>query len=116
MENEKLDQILNIVLEIKADVEELKADMKEVKSRLTAVETEVSELKSDVEVLKTDVSELKSDVAILKVDVDKHEMIAKKYGVMSIPTMILFKDGKIIEKRVGITSKNELIKWINENK
>lgn len=53
---------------------------------------------------------------LVKVDVDKHSMIAKKYGVMSIPTMILFKNGEIVEKRVGITSKEEIIKWIEENR
>lgn len=57
-----------------------------------------------------------TDITLVKVDVDNHEMIAKKYGVMSIPTMILFKNGEIIEKRVGMTSKEQLIKWINENK
>ena len=43
-------------------------------------------------------------------------MIAKRYGIMSIPTMILFKNGEIMEKRVGMTSKEELIKWINDKK
>ena len=57
-----------------------------------------------------------TDITLLKVDVDKNEMIAKRYGIMSIPTMILFKNGEIVEKRVGMTSKDELIKWINEKK
>lgn len=57
-----------------------------------------------------------TNITLLKVDVDKNEMIAKRYGIMSIPTMILFKNGEIVEKRVGMTSKDELIKWINEKK
>lgn len=57
-----------------------------------------------------------TEFKLVKVDVDKHSMIAKKYGVMSIPTMILFKNGEIVEKRVGITSKEEIIKWIEENR
>lgn len=56
-----------------------------------------------------------TNVKVIKVDVDKHHALAKKYGVMSIPTIILFKDGNLIEKRVGITSKDMLKKWINEN-
>lgn len=55
------------------------------------------------------------NITLIKVDVDKNEEISKKYGIMSIPTMILFKNGNIIEKRVGITSKEEIIKWIKEN-
>lgn len=57
-----------------------------------------------------------TSITLIKVDVDKHEMIAKKYGVMSIPTMILFKNGEIVEKRVGMTSKEQLLKWIDENR
>lgn len=57
-----------------------------------------------------------TNVKVIKVDVDKHHALAKKYGVMSIPTIMLFKDGNLIEKRVGITSKEQLIKWISENR
>lgn len=57
-----------------------------------------------------------TDITLIKIDVDNHEMIAKKYGIMTIPTMILFKNGEIVEKRVGMTSKEQLIKWINENR
>ena len=57
-----------------------------------------------------------TNITLLKVDVDKNEMIAKRYGIMSIPTMILFKNGEIVEKRVGMTSKDELNKRKNEKK
>jgi thioredoxin 1 len=57
-----------------------------------------------------------TNIKLIKVDVDKNELEAKKYGIMSIPTIILFKDGNIVEKSVGITSKEEIIKWINGNK
>ena len=53
-------------------------------------------------------------IKLLKVNVDKNPEIAKSYGIMSIPTMILFENGKLIEKRVGISSKEEIIKWIKQ--
>ncbi|MBP3461004.1 MAG: thioredoxin [Bacilli bacterium] len=55
-------------------------------------------------------------IKLVKIDVDKNEIVAKQYGIMSIPTIILFKDGIVLEKRVGLTSKEQLIKLIEENK
>lgn len=56
------------------------------------------------------------NVKLVKVNVDKHNMLAKEYGIMSIPTIILFKNGELKEKRIGMTSHDELVKWIEENK
>lgn len=53
------------------------------------------------------------DLKIIKVDVDKHEELARNYAIMSIPTIILFKDGKIINKNIGFTSSDMLKDWIN---
>lgn len=38
---------------------------------------------------------------IIKVDVDKHEELARKYGIMSVPTMIIFKDMEMKNRLVG---------------
>ena len=53
---------------------------------------------------------------ILKVNVDLYSEIASSFGIMSIPTIILFKDGKEIDKKVGLINKSDLEKWIKENK
>ena len=45
--------------------------------------------------------EMKDTIIIGKVDVDEESDIAQKYGVMSIPTMIVFKEGKEVERKVG---------------
>jgi len=60
--------------------------------------------------------ELKDEIKIIKVNVDAHEQIAQRYGVMSIPTMIFFKDGKEIHKIVGFRDKEELLDVIKEMK
>lgn len=55
----------------------------------------------------------KDKVLIAKLDVDANPMNSQKYGVMSIPTTILFKDGKEIGRNIGFSGKNnfeELIK------
>ena len=49
---------------------------------------------------------------ILKVNVDEHPDIATKYGVMSIPTVIVFSKGEEIKKQVGFLSKDDLLNWL----
>ena len=61
-----------------------------------------------------ELSEERNDIKIVKVNVDNSSDIATKYGIMSIPTMILFKDGKEVNKNVGFLSKDEVINFINE--
>jgi len=53
-----------------------------------------------------------SDVVIYKVDVDKYSEIARKYGVMTIPTLILYKNGVLIKKSVGYMPVDEIANWI----
>ncbi len=53
-----------------------------------------------------------SNLSIVKVDVDKYQDIASDYGVMSMPTMILFKDGEQKAQKIGLTSKEDLEAWI----
>ena len=47
-------------------------------------------------------------VAVGKVDVDKNPELAKQFRVMSIPTLILFKDGKVIDQKLGFMQKAAL--------
>ena len=56
-----------------------------------------------------------TDIDVIKVDVDKFSEIAKQYGIMSIPTLILFENGKVIKTHTGfmnISLLQEFIKWI----
>ena len=56
------------------------------------------------------------DVKFIKVDVDENEDVARKYNIMSIPTLMIFKDGKEIDKKMGFLPKDQLIDFINNNK
>lgn len=47
-------------------------------------------------------------VKIIKIDVDKNENLARKHGVMSIPTIEIYKSGNLVSKHVGFLSKGEL--------
>lgn len=55
-------------------------------------------------------------VKVVKVDVDKNEEVARTYGVMSIPTLIMFKNGELVDKKVGYIPIELLSNWINEKR
>lgn len=60
-----------------------------------------------------EISSDRSDIKIVKVDVDECSSLARKFGVMSIPTLLLIENGEIKDKKIGLQSKEELIEWIN---
>ena len=57
--------------------------------------------------------EMAGKVKIAKVNVDENPGVAGKLGIRSIPTLMLFKDGKLASQKVGAAPKGELVKWIN---
>ena len=59
-------------------------------------------------------TEYKDRVVVGKVDVDESEAIARRFGIMSIPTLFLFKDGEVVEKLVGYRLKIELEQLLNK--
>ncbi|MEA4932613.1 MAG: thioredoxin [Lawsonibacter sp.] len=54
-------------------------------------------------------------VVVGKVDVDEEQELAIRYGVMSIPTVIFFKDGKEMERKVGVMPKDVLVQVLDQN-
>lgn len=58
----------------------------------------------------------RSEVSIVKIDVDESEKLAKKYGIMSVPTLILFKNGNEVAKTQGYLPKEMLCEFIEENR
>ena len=63
-----------------------------------------------------DLASDRSGVEIVKVDIDENEALARSYGIMSVPTLMLFKDGQLIDQKVGFLPKELLTKWIEEHK
>ena len=58
--------------------------------------------------------EMQGKVTIAKLNVDENPGVAGTYGIRSIPTLMLFKDGKMASSKVGAAPKSELKKWITE--
>jgi thioredoxin 1 len=56
---------------------------------------------------------LGNKVKIVKLNVDENPATASKYGIMSIPTLMLFKNGQLASRQVGAAPKQKLEQWIN---
>jgi thioredoxin 1 len=56
---------------------------------------------------------LNGKVTIVKLNVDENPATAAKYGIMSIPTLMLFKNGELASRQVGAVPKAKLEQWIN---
>ena len=62
-----------------------------------------------------EVSQAHADtLAVGKVNVDECPELAQQFGVMSIPTLILFKDGQVIDKRIGYQPKDDLEEMLKQ--
>ena len=59
-------------------------------------------------------AEQQEAVVVGKVNVDEQPALASKFGVMTIPTLILFKEGKEVDKSIGLISQDELTKFANQ--
>jgi thioredoxin 1 len=63
--------------------------------------------------LVDEISEEVDNVKICKVNVDEEAKLAEKYKIMTIPTLLLFKDGEVVNKSIGLKSKAEIIDLLN---
>lgn len=61
-------------------------------------------------------SEMKGKVKVVKVDVDKSPAITGEYGIRAMPTLMLFKDGKVAAQHTGaLVQKKKLEDWVNQS-
>ena len=59
--------------------------------------------------------EMADKIVVVKVNVDDADEIAMRYRIMSIPTLVFFKDGKMVDRTVGAMPKSVLVDKINAN-
>lgn len=58
------------------------------------------------------IAEERSDIKIAKVNVDEQMELATQFGIVSIPTLIVFKDGKAVNKTMGVQSKAQILSML----
>jgi len=59
-------------------------------------------------------TEYEGKLKIGKVDVDSHQQIAMQYGIRSIPTLLVFREGKVVEQLVGAVPKKSLVEKLSK--
>jgi thioredoxin 1 len=66
-------------------------------------------------ILKELKTTLGDKVSVLKIDVDKNQQLASKYGVRSVPTLMLFKKGELVWRESGVFSAQQLAGIVNQH-
>ena len=66
-------------------------------------------------ILKQVKDELGDNIKIVKIDIDKNRPLAEKYQVRSVPTMVLYKNGKPLWRQSGVLQKNDIIHVIKSH-
>ena len=64
--------------------------------------------------LKPILEEISNDYKIVSIDVDENMELAREYGIMTIPCLIVFKDGKEVSRSVGLKTKEDIISMMEE--
>lgn len=59
-----------------------------------------------------EIAEERNDIKVCKVNVDDESSLATEYGVMSIPTLVVFKEGKVVKQSIGAKPKNQILAMI----
>lgn len=59
------------------------------------------------------VADRKENVSFYNIDIDDSEEIAKRYRIFSVPTLLAFKEGKVIDSLVGLNSFDEVLEFVN---
>ncbi len=60
-------------------------------------------------------SEMGDRVTVAKLNIDENPMTPGRYGVRGIPTLMVFKDGKVAATKVGAMPKSKIVEWLNES-
>lgn len=70
--------------------------------------------KAQEPIIKKLITTYQNRATIIEINIDEHRTLATKYMVQSIPTLIIFKDGKEIKRFVGLQSESTIIKSLND--
>lgn len=66
-------------------------------------------------IIKELAKEVKDKIRIIKIDVDKNQLVAQRYDVRGVPTLALFKNGKIVWRQSGVQTKQFLLNMIEQH-
>ena len=61
------------------------------------------------------VAEELAEIPFVKVDVDDNEELAREYNIMTVPSLLVFKNGELVDKSIGLISKEQLIALVHKH-
>lgn len=67
-------------------------------------------------VLEEIADEMSGDLTVAKIDIDENPTVMMKYGIRSVPTLMLFKGGEPVATKLGADSKGNIVKWVEDAK
>ncbi len=67
-------------------------------------------------ILKDAKTKIEGNAKIIKIDIDKNQHAAAHFSVRSVPTLILFKEGKLVWRQSGVLSSDQICNIINQHK
>jgi thioredoxin 1 len=71
--------------------------------------------KTQAPILKQLAEEMGERIKVIKIDVDQNQMIAARFQIQSVPTLMIFKNGQVIHKLAGVHSKAQLMSILANN-
>lgn len=54
-----------------------------------------------------------STFKIVKISVDENEKLSQSFGIFSVPTLVLFKSGSVLDTKIGLLSRDQILRWID---
>ena len=66
-------------------------------------------------ILESVASQLDGKVSVKKINIDENPQAPANFGIRSIPTIILFKDGSVTDTKIGLNSEEDLKNWVNSH-
>lgn len=67
-------------------------------------------------ILEEVASEIGEEARIIKIDIDRNQAVAAQYGVRSVPTLMIFKNGEVMWREAGVKEKNDILSLLKQYK
>ncbi|MFM1772717.1 MAG: thioredoxin [Bacteroidota bacterium] len=67
-------------------------------------------------ILEAVASEIREEARIIKIDIDRNQAVAAQYGVRSVPTLMIFKNGEVMWREAGVKEKNDILSLLKQYK
>lgn len=68
--------------------------------------------KTQSPILKQVADEMGERIRVIKIDVDQNQLLASRYRIQSVPTLMIFKNGQVVHQQAGVHSKQQIMSFL----